>query len=84
MVSLDHLSPAVQELAKEPVEVRIERILGDRWIGYLRANDAIESLEWLLRHPKRMRMPNLLLVGPTNNGNTSIELSDSSRSVRYA
>jgi hypothetical protein len=72
MVNLDHLSPEIQELANKPGEVRIDRILADRWIGYTRANDAIEMLEWLLRHPKRMRMPNLLLVGPTNNGKTVI------------
>ena len=72
MVSLDHLSPEIQELAKKPGEVRIDRILADHWIGYTRANDAIERLEWLLRHPKKMRMPNLLLVGPTNNGKTVI------------
>jgi hypothetical protein len=70
--SLDHLAPGVQELAQQPNEARIARIFADRWIGYLRANDAIEQLEWLLRHPKRMRMPNLLLVGPTNNGKTMI------------
>jgi hypothetical protein len=72
MDELDHLSPAAQELARQPDEVRIDRILADRWIGYTRAIQAVEKLQWLLRHPKRLRMPNLLLVGPTNNGKTMI------------
>jgi hypothetical protein len=72
MTDLDHLAPAAQELAKQPDEIRIGRILADRWIGYTRAVEAIKKLEWLLRHPKRLRMPNLLLVGPTNNGKTMI------------
>lgn len=69
---LDHLSPAAQELVQLPDEVRIERILADRWIGYPRGIQALEKLRWLLRHPKKLRMPNLLLVGPTNNGKTMI------------
>ena len=70
--NLDHLDPGAQELARQPEEVRVGRILADRWIGYSRAEDAIRKLEWLLRHPKRLRMPNALLVGPTNNGKTMI------------
>jgi hypothetical protein len=44
----------------------------DRWIGYARADAAVEALEELLAFPQRTRMPNLLLVGPTNNGKTMI------------
>jgi len=71
-MKLDHLAPGAQELARQSDDVRIERILADRWIAYVRATEAIKKLEWLLRHPKRLRMPNLLLVGPTNNGKTMI------------
>lgn len=68
-----HLAPAVRAwaLAASDAE-RIERLLTDRWIGYTRALEALDRLEWLLRHPQRTRMPNLLLVGPTNNGKTMI------------
>ncbi len=69
---LDHLDPAARELAKQADDIRVQRVLADRWIGYSRAEDAIKKFEWLLRHPKRLRMPNLLLVGPTNNGKTMI------------
>lgn len=44
----------------------------DRWIAYARAEAALTALEDLLTFPKRLRMPNLLLVGPTNNGKTMI------------
>jgi hypothetical protein len=72
MTDLSHLAPGAQELLKQPEEIRIGRILADRWIAYLQATEAIKKLEWLLRHPKKLRMPNLLLVGPTNNGKTMI------------
>ena len=43
---------------------RIRRIRTDRWIGYARAEAVLAALEDLLTFPKRLRMPNLLLVGP--------------------
>ena len=39
---------------------------------YARAEAALSAFEDLLSFPKRTRMPNLLLVGPTNNGKTMI------------
>jgi hypothetical protein len=44
----------------------------DRWIGYPAATDALKRLETLLAWPAKQRMPNLLLVGPTNNGKSTI------------
>jgi hypothetical protein len=41
-------------------------------MGYTRAQRTLAALEELLIFPKRLRMPNLLLVGPTNNGKTMI------------
>lgn len=67
-----HLHAAVQPLADEGTEARVRRIRTDRWIAYARANAALAAMEDLLSFPKRMRMPNLLLVGPTNNGKTMI------------
>lgn len=51
---------------------RIERIRSSRWIGYTLAKKVINKLDDLLTHPKTHRMPNLLLVGETNNGKTMI------------
>jgi len=70
--SYPHLFPQIRALADAPAEVRIRRIRTDRWIGYARAEAALSALEDLLSFPKRTRMPNLLLVGPTNNGKTMI------------
>ena len=70
--SYAHLHAAVRPLADEDAASRIWHIRMDRWIGYARADAAIEALEELLDFPQRTRMPNLLLVGPTNNGKTMI------------
>jgi Cdc6-like AAA superfamily ATPase len=67
-----HLHSSVGVLADQPDAVRIKRMRTDRWIGYGQAERALAKLEDLLTFPKRMRMPNLLLVGPTNNGKTMI------------
>ena len=64
--------PATRPLADESSEQRIRRIRTDRWIAYARAERRSRALEDLLTFPKRTRMPNLLLVGPTNNGKTMI------------
>jgi len=70
--SYPHLFPQIRALADAPAEVRIRRIRTERWIGYARAEAALSALEDLLSFPKRTRMPDLLLVGPTNNGKTMI------------
>ena len=67
-----HLHPSVRRFADEDAQSRIRRIRTDRWIGYARAEAVLAALEDLLSFPKRTRMPNLLLVGPTNNGKTMI------------
>lgn len=51
---------------------RIRHILALKWIGYPRAKQILENLEILISHPKVHRMPNLLLISPTNNGKTAI------------
>ena len=67
-----HLLPGVSELADSQDAIRIRRIRSDRWVGYARAEAALAALDDLRTFPKRTRMPNLLLVGPTNNGKTMI------------
>ena len=69
---LTHLLPAVRSVAFEDESLRIATIRSDRWIGYTRARQALVKLEALLTHPKRQRMPNLLIIGPTNNGKSMI------------
>lgn len=69
---LSHLHPAVRETARLPASERVELIRADRWIGYPRAVQTVARLERLLCWPDKQRMPNLLLVGPTNNGKSMI------------
>ncbi|WP_199027913.1 TniB family NTP-binding protein [Ralstonia sp. ASV6] len=65
-----HLTPKAAEKLCLPLGDRIEHILKPRWIGYPRAQEVLDDLELLLRHPRQARMPNMLLVGETNNGKT--------------
>src|ERR1700722_15035764 len=67
-----HLHPSVRLIAEESPETRIRRIRTDRWIAYARAESALMHIEELMTFPKRTRMPNILVVGPTNNGKTMI------------
>jgi hypothetical protein len=67
-----HLHDSARAYASESDEARIRHIRSERWITYARAEAALLQLDDLLTFPKRTRMPNLLLVGPTNNGKTMI------------
>ena len=67
-----HLLPWVRLVAQAPSQERIRRVQMDRWIGYPCAENALSRLEELFAFPKRTRMPNLILVGATNNGKTMI------------
>ena len=69
---LNHLIPSAQKTAQLPGAERIARIRADRWIGYTQAQKALAKLEDLFTHPEQQRMPNLLIVGPTNNGKTML------------
>lgn len=51
---------------------RIRYILGEKWIGYPRAQAILDKLEDLLEYPDQPRMPNMLIVGETNNGKTML------------
>lgn len=67
-----HLSAKTAEKMTLSDEARIEHIRKCRWIGYSRAQEVLQKLEDLLNHPKQPRMPNMLLVGETNNGKTML------------
>jgi hypothetical protein len=69
---LSHLHAAVRDMARLPAAERLQLVRADRWIGYPAATAALERLETLLTWPARQRMPNLLLIGLTNNGKSMI------------
>ncbi len=70
--SPDHLIPEIRNLLKLSQPERIEYIQRDNWIGYTRAIEASLKLHELYSYPQRQRMPNILIIGPTNNGKTMI------------
>lgn len=72
MMAPGHLNESAVLLLSLPDEERIERIRSPRWIGYPKAKQILAKLEDLLIHPKSHRMPNLLVVGDTNNGKTML------------
>ena len=67
-----HLHETARAALNLNVEERISYVRNTRWIGYTRAKQVLQQLEELFTHPKTHRMPNLLLVGETNNGKTMI------------
>lgn len=72
MTDLSHLDPEAQAALNWPLEERLEFTRKDSWIGYSRANKALGLMEDLLAHPRTLRMPNLLIVGDSGNGKSSI------------
>lgn len=69
----DHLLPSVAKIALlEDKEQKIIKLRGDYWIEYSRAQKILNRLEELLIFPKKIRMPNMLIISPSNNGKTMI------------
>lgn len=71
-IEMAHLSDIAKLKAVLDQKERIEHILKPKWIGYPTAQSILDQLEDLLNHPKQSRMPNLLIVGETNNGKTRL------------
>lgn len=70
--ALNHLNNDVIPLLQLPAAERIEHCKSDHWIGYTRATQIMQQLDQLLVYPKSLRMPNLLIVGRSGNGKSSI------------
>lgn len=68
----EHLSAEAKEAIYLPEKERFNFIRSPLWIGYAAAQKALKKLDILLNYPKKDRMPNLLLVGDTHNGKTTI------------
>ena len=72
MTPYSHLSENAAAKLNLSDQERIQHIRKARWIGYSRAKDILAKLEELLAHPVQPRMPNMLIVGETNNGKTML------------
>jgi hypothetical protein len=70
--SASHLNAPSRAWLELSDEERIFKLHGECWIGYSRAKEIIDKLNALIAYPKKRRMPNLLIVGDTNNGKTMI------------
>jgi len=70
---MKHLNNKTEEFVlNSSVEERIIAAKQFKWIGYTKAIKAINKMEDLYAHPKVDRMPNLLIVGDSNNGKTAL------------
>ncbi|MEN9307600.1 MAG: hypothetical protein RL173_1532 [Fibrobacterota bacterium] len=72
MTQFPHLAAGTAEAMALPKQERISYSQKDFWVGYPRAVEVMNSLDQLLSYPKASRMPNILLVGATGNGKSSI------------
>lgn len=70
---MDHLRHDARRIAELPPDERLVRLGSDRWIGYTRAVNALDRMDLLLAtQAGRVRPENMLLVGPSNNGKSTI------------
>ncbi|MDO6585143.1 TniB family NTP-binding protein [Salipiger sp. 1_MG-2023] len=70
---MDHLRPEARRIAEMSAVERLDFLATDRWIGYSRAQDALKRMGMLLAtQPGRVRPQNMLIVGPSNNGKSTI------------
>ena len=67
-----HLTTEAAAFLDSPPAERIFEIRRDHWVGYPRAKEALLHLEDLLNHPRTLGLNNLLLVGPSGIGKTTI------------
>lgn len=72
MNEFSHLHPSVVKVLDLDKDARIAWLKKARWIGYPRAQQVLAKLEDLFHHPRDLRMPNMLLIGKSNNGKTKV------------
>jgi len=73
MSEFEHLIPAMADKAQRLSDQERKSLLDTpRWLTYTRAKEIDTKLEWLYEHPRVIRMPNMLIIGRTNNGKTDL------------
>jgi len=68
----EHIHPDFMHIMNMSDEDRIAFLDQPRWISYKMASHILDTLQGLIHKPVRPRMPNLLIVGDSNNGKTTI------------
>jgi hypothetical protein len=66
---IDKNESGVQESDKES---RLQAINRPFWIGYPRVQGILQQMDEIFNYPKMHRMPNLAIIGETNNGKTML------------
>lgn len=70
---MKHITERTKELVRvSSNKERIQAIKKFKWIGYTDANKILNKMEDCMNYPSNHRMPNILLVGDSNNGKTAL------------
>jgi hypothetical protein len=72
MLDLSHLASVTREQAFLDAKSRIKLVQTARWVGFDRAQLAVEELERRYHYPSCARMPCMLLYGDSGMGKTMI------------
>lgn len=67
-----HVHEKFRHIVSQSDEARLAFLDEPRWVSYDAADALLSTLDGLMHYPKRPRMPNLLIVGDSNNGKTTI------------
>ncbi|MBT2337141.1 TniB family NTP-binding protein, partial [Variovorax paradoxus] len=67
-----HLGAEALKSIDAPDAERIEKILMGSWMALAPSVKALEFMEFLLAHPRSTRPPNLLLVGDSHSGKSTV------------
>jgi len=71
-LDLSHLASAAKEQAFQDAKARIHLVRTARWVGFSRAQMAVDELERRYQYPTCARMPCMLLYGDSGMGKTMI------------
>jgi hypothetical protein len=69
-----HLTDVTSQLLTLSDLERQRKLKASKWIPYPKAQEIIREMTELMHHPTTHRMPNILLVGDTSSGKSSILL----------
>ncbi|MDD3596022.1 TniB family NTP-binding protein [Sulfuricurvum sp.] len=69
---LERLHPNTREMLMSADEDRIAYLNADKWIPYPVAEQVLAKMDRLIKLPKKLRMPGMLIVGEANSGKSSI------------
>jgi len=68
----EHIHPDFRHIMSMTDKDRLNFMDQPRWISYKSSTQILDTLQGLIHKPVRPRMPNLLIVGDSNNGKTTI------------